>query len=76
MDCGEAVKKKVSDKMRLFVPDNIHPCAFLDKQFDQKQPWAFDLYKSVAVSMGYYLAIVQGMFHIPTIILVRPDMAA
>ncbi|MBU3895960.1 ROK family protein [Patescibacteria group bacterium] len=56
---GEAVMRRVIAEVAVrgeVIPDNLHPCAFLDQEFDKDNPWATDLYDRIALGMAIVLA--------------------
>lgn len=67
---GESTKRRVifeTQKLKIRIPNGMHPCAFLDREFDNGQEWAKNIYDLVAVGMGNYLAVLQAIFHLPVI---------
>ena len=56
---GEAVMRRVIAEVAVrggAIPDNLHPCAFLDQEFDKGNPWATYLYDRIALGMAIVLA--------------------
>jgi predicted NBD/HSP70 family sugar kinase len=56
---GNSMKRRVLwtiDALKLKLPINMHPCAFLDQEFIVCAPWAVAIYRQFANALAVYLA--------------------
>lgn len=58
---GASVTDSVRCGQRHFLPADVHPCAYLDQQFDNKIPWALNFYDYTAKIMAQWLATVMQL---------------
>lgn len=68
---GEAMTRRMETEMKIRgikIPEGIHPLAFLDSNFQLHTSWAEELYGMVAKGMGAYLANIQTLFRLPTVV--------
>jgi len=67
---GESIKRRVIAAMEyigLQFPYK-RPCKVLDECFDKGAGWAWDIYNSVAIGMGTFLATYQTIFRFPVLV--------
>ena len=68
---GDAIKHQVkveTKKLGIKMPDNMHPCAFLDQEYQNGKKWAVDMYETIGLKMGIFLANIQTCFCLPLIV--------
>lgn len=69
---GESIKKRIIFELHKYgmggLLSNEHPCALLDQHYDNGYPWAVEIYRSIADSMGRFLAIYQTIFRLPLVV--------
>ena len=68
---GEAVRRRVVAETQvrgIKIPDGMHPCAFLDQEFETRQPWAVSIYRIAINGLGDLLAILSLVTHIQDVV--------
>lgn len=68
---GKAIKKRVISECEtsgLKIPENMHPCKFLDVEYKSGSFWALDLYERIIEQMALYLCNLQMALKLPAIV--------
>lgn len=58
---GESVKLEVIQNcviLGIAIPLGMHPCAFLDQQFDENRAWAVAIYNKLADNLAKFFAVI------------------
>lgn len=68
---GRSLERRVrwnTDVLGIKLPENIHPCTFLDQRFEAGDKWAVDIYRQFALGLGIYLAQLQLAGNVPAFV--------
>lgn len=68
---GESVRRRViaeTEALGIKIPEDLHPCTFLDDRFDKGHNWAEEIYRLVARAMGTFLANYQTILRLPLVV--------
>jgi len=68
---GESIKQRViaeANAIGIRIPEEVHPCHFLDNSYDKGLYWAEKIYQLIARAMGSFLATYQSILHLPLVV--------
>jgi len=68
---GDAIKRRVIAETAvrgIKIPENMHPCAFLDKSYENGDDWALQIYEMFIAGISLFLAEIGLIFHMPAVI--------
>lgn len=68
---GLALRRRVINETKalgITLSNGIDPCRFLDESYDKGEEWAINIYDMISTGMASFLATIQTLFRLPTIV--------